>query len=120
RHAPEAPSPSPACPPVPPERAVVRPAGSAFPLLIVTLAIEAGRAPILRRRGLRVSSEAMLADATSRVADVLATLGVIAGLIGVRMGLSWADSVAALVVAAIVARAAGMLAWRSGDILIDR
>ena len=100
--------------------AVVNPAGYAFALLIVTLAIEAGRAAILRRVGLRVSSEAMLADATNRVADVLATLGVIAGLIGVRMGLSWADSVAALVVAAIVARAAGMLAWRSGDILIDR
>ena len=62
----------------------------------------------------------MLAEATNRLADVLATLGVIAGLIGVRMGFSWADSVAALVVAAIVARAAGMLAWRSGDILIDR
>src|SRR5213078_2463569 len=57
---------------------------------------------------------------TNRLADVLATLGVIAGLIGVRMGFSWADSVAALVVAAIVARAAGLLAWRSGDILIDR
>ena len=100
--------------------AVVNPAGYAFALLIVTLAIEAGRAAILRRVGRRVSSEAMLADATNRLADVLATLGVIAGLIGVRMGLSWADSVAALVVAAIVARAAGMLAWRSGDILIDR
>ena len=100
--------------------AVVNPAGYAFALLIVTLAIEAGRAAILRRVGRRVSSEAMLADATNRLADVLATLGVIAGLIGVRMGFSWADSVAALVVAAIVARAAGMLAWRSGDILIDR
>ena len=62
----------------------------------------------------------MLADATNRLSDVLATLGVIAGLIGVRMGLTWADSVAALLVAAIVARAAGLLAWRSGDILIDR
>src|SRR5205814_2077410 len=37
-----------------------------------------------------------------------------------RIGFSWADSVAALVVAAIIARAAGVLAWRSGDILIDR
>jgi divalent metal cation (Fe/Co/Zn/Cd) transporter len=67
-----------------------------------------------------MASEAMLADATNRLSDVLATLGVIAGLVAVRMGVSWADSVAALLVAAIVARAAGMLAWRSGDILIDR
>jgi cation diffusion facilitator family transporter len=99
---------------------VVNPAVYAFALLVATVVIEAGRAAILRRVGRLVSSEAMLADATNRVADVLATLGVIAGLVGVRMGLSWADSVAALLVAGIVARAAGMLAWRSGDILIDR
>ncbi len=100
--------------------AAVNPAAYAFGLLVATLAIETGRAAILRRVGRLASSEAMLADATNRVADVLATLGVIAGLIGVRLGLTWADSVAALLVAAIVARAAGLLAWRSGDILIDR
>jgi len=32
----------------------------------------------------------------------------------------WADAAAALVVAVIIVRAAGMLTWRSGDILIDR
>ncbi len=98
----------------------VNPAGYAFVLLAATVVIEAGRAAVLRRVGRLISSDAMLADATNRLADVLATLGVIAGLIGVRMGLNWADSVAALVVAAIVGRAAAMLAWRSGDILIDR
>ncbi|HSS60819.1 MAG TPA: cation diffusion facilitator family transporter [Candidatus Limnocylindrales bacterium] len=98
----------------------VNPAGYAFALLIVTLVIEAGRAAILRRVGKLASSEAMLADATNRISDVLATVGVLAGLAGVRMGFTWADSVAALLVAGIVARAAGLLAWRSGDILIDR
>src|SRR5207237_10322267 len=63
---------------------------------------------------------AVLADATNRLSDVLATLGVLAGLLGVRFGLSWADSVAALLVAGIIARAAAQIAWRSGDILIDR
>jgi cation diffusion facilitator family transporter len=100
--------------------AVVNPAGYAFVLLIATLVIEAGRAIVLRRVGRLASSEAMLADATNRLSDVLSTLGVIAGLIGVRAGISWADSVAALLVAGIVARAAGLIAWRSGDILIDR
>jgi divalent metal cation (Fe/Co/Zn/Cd) transporter len=65
-------------------------------------------------------SEALQADATNRLADVLATVGVLAGLVGVRMGFAWADSVAALLVAGIIARAAGLVAWRSGDILIDR
>lgn len=98
----------------------VNPTGYAFALVIATLFIEAGRAGVLRRVGRLVSSEAMLADSTNRLSDVLGTLGVLAGLIGVRLGFMWADSVAALLVAAIVARAAAMLAWRSGDILIDR
>jgi cation diffusion facilitator family transporter len=98
----------------------VNPAGYAFVLLLATLVIESGRAAVLRRVGREASSEAMQADATNRFSDVLATLGVLAGLIGVRLGLSWADSVAALLVAGIIARAAGLIAWRSGDILIDR
>jgi len=55
--------------------ALVNPAGYAFALLAATLAIEAGRAAVLRRVGRLASSEAMLADATNRLADVLATLG---------------------------------------------
>jgi cation diffusion facilitator family transporter len=98
----------------------VNPAGYAFVLLLATLVIESGRAAVLRRVGRQASSEAMQAEATNRFSDVLATLGVLAGLIGVRLGLSWADSVAALLVAGIIARAAGLIAWRSGDILIDR
>ncbi|HEV1991678.1 MAG TPA: cation-efflux pump, partial [Candidatus Dormibacteraeota bacterium] len=98
----------------------VNPAGYAFALLIATLLIETGRAFILRRVGRLASSEAMLADATDRLADVLATVAVLAGLVGVRMGFSGADSVAALLVAGIIFRAAGQVARRSGDILIDR
>ena len=98
----------------------VNPAGYAFALLIGTLLIEGGRAIVLRRVGRLASSEAMLADATDRLADVVATVGVLMGLLGVRMGFTWADSVAALLVAVIIFRAAARVAWRSGDILIDR
>jgi cation diffusion facilitator family transporter len=98
----------------------VNPAGYAFALLIGTLVIEAGRAGILRGVGRAADSEALLADATNRLADVLATVAVLIGLVGVTIGLRWADSVAALLVAAIIARAAIGIAWRSGDILMDR
>lgn len=98
----------------------VNPAVYAFALLIGTLLIESGRAIVLRRVGRIASSEAMLADATDRVSDVLATVGVLAGLTGIRMGFTWADSAAALLVAGIIFRAAARVAWRSGDILIDR
>jgi cation diffusion facilitator family transporter len=98
----------------------VNAAGYAFALLIATLFVEAGRAGILRGVGQAADSEALRAEATNRLADVLATVGVLAGLIGVRMGFEWADSIAALLVAAIIGRAAAIVAWRSGDILMDR
>jgi cation diffusion facilitator family transporter len=98
----------------------VNPAGYAFALLIGTLVIEAGRAGILRGVGRAADSEALRADATNRLADVLATVAVLIGLVGVTIGLPWADSVAALLVAGIIARAAINVAWRSGDILMDR
>jgi cation diffusion facilitator family transporter len=98
----------------------VNPTAYAFALLIATIFIEGGRAVVMRRVGRAVASEAMLADSIDRLADVLANVGVLVGLAGVRAGLVWADAAAALLVAAIILRAAGRLVWRSGDILIDR
>jgi cation diffusion facilitator family transporter len=98
----------------------VDPTGYAFVLLVGTILIESARALVMRSVGRAISSDAMLADSTDRLADVLANLGVLVGLIGVRMGLVWADAAAALVVAIVIVRAAGLLTWRSGDILIDR
>ena len=98
----------------------VDPTGYAFILLIGTILIESGRALVMRRVGGAINSDAMLADSVDRLADVLANLGVLIGLVGVRMGLLWADAAAALIVAVIIVRAAGILTWRSGDILIDR
>jgi len=98
----------------------VNPAGYAFVLLIATLLIESARAVVLRRVAGIADSEALRADATDRLADVFAIVAVLIGLVGVRMGFGWADSMAALVVAGIIARTAAMVAWRSGDILMDR
>ena len=100
--------------------ATVNPAGYAFVLLLVTLAIESGRAVVLRRVARVADSEALRADATDRLADVFAMVAVLIGLVFVRMGFVWADSIAALLVAGIIARAALQVVWRSGDILIDR
>jgi cation diffusion facilitator family transporter len=98
----------------------VNPTGYAFVLLVGTIFIESGRAVVMRRIGRAVSSDAMLADSTDRLADVIANIGVLVGLLGVRAGLVWADAAAALLVAIVIIRAAGLLTWRSGDILIDR
>ena len=100
--------------------AAIDPAWYAFALMAATLLIETGRAAVLRRVGRAADSAALQADAANRVSDVLSSIAVLVGLAGVRMGFVWADSVAALLVAAIIARAAFGIIWRSGDILIDR
>src|SRR3989442_13399809 len=85
--------------------AAVNAAAYAFALLVATLFIELGRAAVLRRVGREAGSDALLADATNRWSDVLATVGVLAGLAGVGMGFAGAGSAAGLRVAVILARA---------------
>jgi cation diffusion facilitator family transporter len=98
----------------------VEPAGYAFAVLIGAAVIEGGRAFALRRAGRAAGSPALEADAENRIADVLASLAVGLGLVGVVLGFVWADSVAALLVAGVIGRTAISLIWRSGDILMDR
>ena len=98
----------------------VNPAWYAIALLVAGMLIETVRAWLLRAVGRRAGSAALEASATNRSADVLSSLGVLLGLIGVRLGYTWTDSVAALLVAGVIARAAIILLRRSGDILIDR
>jgi divalent metal cation (Fe/Co/Zn/Cd) transporter len=87
---------------------------------IATMAIETLRATVLHRVARAWSSPALAAAAQNRVADIISSLAVLVGLVGVRLGYQRADAVAALVVAVVIARAAVMLAWRSGDVLMDR
>jgi cation diffusion facilitator family transporter len=96
------------------------PAGYAFALMIASMVIEIGRAIVLHRVGKAAGSMAMQSDAQDRVADVLASLAVLAGLTGARLGFARADAVAALLVAALIARISVNIAWRAGDVLMDR
>jgi cation diffusion facilitator family transporter len=98
----------------------VDPALYAIGLMAGTILLELVRATVLLRSARVWGSPALAAGAQNRLADVLSSSGVLAGLVGVRLGLAWADAAAALLVALLVARAAGLLVYRSGDILIDR
>ena len=98
----------------------VDPALYAIGLMAGTILLELVRATALRRAADAFRSPALAAAAQNRRADVLSATGVLAGLVGVRLGLAWADVAAALLVALLVARAAGLLVYRSADILIDR
>jgi cation diffusion facilitator family transporter len=98
----------------------VDPAFYAIGLMAGTIVLELVRATVLRWAAATFGSPALGAAAQNRRTDILSSAGVLAGLIGVRAGLPWADVAAALLVAVLVARAAGLLVYRSADILIDR
>ena len=92
----------------------------AIALPAATVVIETGRALALGWAGRTWGSPALKAGAQNRVADIVSSAGVLVGLLAVRMGEQWADSVAALLVAAVILTSAVRLLWRSGDVLIDR
>jgi cation diffusion facilitator family transporter len=55
-----------------------------------------------RRVGKRIRSVTLLADAKHSWLDALASLGALLGLVGVAVGLHWADAVAGLIVTAFI------------------
>ncbi len=92
----------------------------AMALLLGAAVMEGGRGLVLRWASRSAGSDALAAEAQNRWADVLSSLGVLAGLIGVRVGYRWADSVAALVVATLIAVTAIRILRHAGDELMDR
>jgi len=74
-----------------------------FVVMLGTLVVNIGVTTWERRAASRLSSSILLADARHTGSDVFVTLSVIAGLIAVSLGLSWADVALALVVAAVIA-----------------
>ncbi|GAC1653927.1 MAG: cation diffusion facilitator family transporter [Candidatus Dormibacteraceae bacterium] len=92
----------------------------ALVLLVAAMVIESGRAVVLRWAGRLVNSAALQADSQNRLADVLSSLGVLLGLVGVRAGYWWADSIAALLVALLIGYSATRILLEAGDELMDR
>ncbi len=73
-----------------------------FAVMIVTLAVNLVVTTMERRAGVRLGSEILKADASHTGSDVLVTIGVIGGLIAVRLGFPIADPILGLVVAGFI------------------
>ncbi|MGH7912436.1 MAG: cation diffusion facilitator family transporter [Candidatus Dormibacteraceae bacterium] len=99
---------------------IVRASWYAYLVLGITIAVEATRATVLRRVAHATGSPALAASAQNRMADLISAVAVLLGLLGVQFGIERADAIAALVVGLIILRTGLVLAWRSGDILMDR
>ncbi|MBE2182017.1 MAG: cation diffusion facilitator family transporter [Anaerolineae bacterium] len=92
----------------------------AFLVIGLTLPVNLFVAIYERREGKRLNSEILLADAANTTADVFVTLSVLASMILTALGIKWADPAVALLIVALIARAAFQILRSTGDVLTDR
>lgn len=93
-------------------------AGS-FGVLLATMSVNIGVALWEWHQGKRHSSDLLLADAKHTASDVVVTLSVIVGLIGVRAGLVFADAVVSIGITLIIAWAAWTIIRDATFVLTD-
>jgi cation diffusion facilitator family transporter len=111
-------------------RAIQRLAGSndthvdaawyAIVVIAVVIVIDASRALVSRRASRKLRSAALESNALHFFSDLLGSAAVLVGLLFVRAGFQHADSIAALLVAALVLVAATRLMRTNVDVLMDR
>jgi len=92
----------------------------ALGFLVFTIFLEIGRTLLLRQVAARSNSASIAALATDKLADLMSVTAVLVGLGAVRLGFGYGDSIAALVVAALILAAAIQLIRRATDVLMDR
>jgi cation diffusion facilitator family transporter len=93
-------------------------AGS-FAVMLGTLLVNIGVSLWERRRGVALRSELLIADASHTRSDVLVSLGVIGGLVAVRLGFPLADPLLALVVAGAIVWTAVAVLRQADEALSD-
>jgi cation diffusion facilitator family transporter len=88
-------------------------------VIVISMAIDFGRSRALSRAAKETGSHALEADALHFSTDILSSLVVLLGLVGVALGYPWADAVAALGVSFFIAHVGYDLGRRTLDVLVD-
>jgi len=91
-----------------------------FVVMLLTLSVNVWVTTYERRVGRRVGSDLLLADASHTASDVLVSLGVIASLIAVKLGIAIADPIIGLAVALAIIRTAIAVLARAEATFSDR
>ncbi len=89
-------------------------------VIAVALVVDLSRTAVSLRTARRYDSAALRANAFHFAGDMAGSLAVLAGLLAVHGGFAQGDSVAALVVAAIIFLAAARLISENANVLMDR
>jgi len=91
-----------------------------FGVMAVSIIVDLSRSRFLYKTAKKYQSQALEADALHFSSDVLSSTVVLVGLLFVRLGYVWADSLAALGVAAVVIWVGFRIGRRTADALLDR
>jgi cation diffusion facilitator family transporter len=92
---------------------------TSFAVMGLTLSVNVFVVLWERRKAREPSSDLLAADAKHTFSDVLVSLGVIAGLIGVWLGLPQADALVSLAIAGIIVRVSWTIARDAALLLAD-
>lgn len=91
-----------------------------FLIMILTLGVNIFVTTFEKRRGRKLNSEFLIADAQHTRSDIFATIGVIIGLVFMKLGFTRADTIVGAIVGILVARAGIRILRHAADVLADR
>jgi len=92
---------------------------SSFVVMLITLAVNIGVYTYEYRMGRKLGSDFLVSDAYHTRSDILVSLAVIGGLVGVKLGLPWLDWVLSLVIAVLIGLSAWEIIKNSAQVLCD-
>ena len=90
-----------------------------FAALFLSIATQLYTSSYEKRRGKELKSEFLIADASHTRADIFITLGVVGGLVVVKMGYPFIDTILAVIIAAVIAKIGVDIIRNSTRILTD-
>ncbi|MBI4430651.1 MAG: cation transporter [Candidatus Omnitrophica bacterium] len=90
-----------------------------FAVMLATMLVNIAVALYERKRAGELQSDLLRSDSMHTASDVLVSLSVIAGLVLIRAGWVWADSLTTMFVALVILRVALDIVKQSSDVLCD-
>ena len=88
-------------------------------VLVVSIIVDFSRSRALKKVAMETKSQALEADALHFSLDILSSAVVLIGLVFVAAGMIWADAIAGIAVALLIAYAAFGLGKKTVDVLMD-
>jgi len=89
-------------------------------VIVITMAVNLGVSRYEARRGRQLHSPFLVADSRHTASDVYASASVLLALAGLKLGVTWIDPLAAVIIGGVIVRAGyAILSWSLG-VLADR